>query len=297
MLQAISNLNDSYEVAALLDSDTVPPRDWLRELVAPLSDPRVGISSGNRWYMPDDLSWGGLVRYLWNAAAVVQMYWYGIAWGGSLAVRARLLREQGLLERLGRAFGEDSVICRYAIPRGWRVAFVPSLVMVNREGCSVPGFFRFLQRQLLTVRLANPWWWGVVAHGIATSAALAAALALLLFGLLSGRWGAVGWSAAGLGGYLASMILLLAIMEFYVRRILRARKEPADWLRLRSGFWALLAIPLTQAVYPIGLISTFFVRTHWWRGVQYRFGGGITVRVVKDGPYRGESVSPTDAAS
>ena len=56
----------------------------------------MGVASGNRWYMPAEATAGSLVRYLWNAAAVVQMYWYGIAWGGSLAFKTKLLREAGL---------------------------------------------------------------------------------------------------------------------------------------------------------------------------------------------------------
>ena len=35
---------------------------------------------------------------------------------------------------------------------GQRVAFVPSLMMVNREDCSMGVFFRWVKRQLLTAR-------------------------------------------------------------------------------------------------------------------------------------------------
>jgi cellulose synthase/poly-beta-1,6-N-acetylglucosamine synthase-like glycosyltransferase len=48
LLQALSELDDSYEAVALLDADTVPHRTWLAELVAPLADERVGAATGNR---------------------------------------------------------------------------------------------------------------------------------------------------------------------------------------------------------------------------------------------------------
>src|SRR4029077_13226662 len=76
VVQAISGLDESYKVVALLDADTIPHRTWLRELVAPLAAERVGAATGNRWYMPKEISWGSLVRYTWNSAAVVQMYFY-----------------------------------------------------------------------------------------------------------------------------------------------------------------------------------------------------------------------------
>ena len=143
MLQAMSHIDASHEIVALLDSDTIPHAAWLRELAAPLQDPRVGVSSGNRWYMPATPTAGSLVRYLWNAAAVVQMYWYEIGWGGSLAINAKFLRQSDLRQRLANAFGEDSTICRCARAHGYRIAFSPSLVMVNRETCSVKRRVRF----------------------------------------------------------------------------------------------------------------------------------------------------------
>jgi glycosyltransferase involved in cell wall biosynthesis len=286
MLQGISTLDESHEVVALLDSDTVPHRTWLRELVAPLADERVAAAAGNRWYMPAAASWGSLIRYLWNAAAVVQMYWYGIAWGGSLVLRTSVFRESDLLDRLGHAFGEDSTICRTLARQKLRAAFVPSAMMVNRETCNVAGFFRFVVRQLLTVRLHNPWWWAVVGHGIVTSAAQAVAAALLLVGLWTGHWEAAARAGGALALYLAAMVLLGTPMEVCVRRIVRARGEPADWLTPLTMAKILPAIPGTQAVYFAGLVATMFVRQHRWRGIVYRFGGGQKVRVIVDRPYQ-----------
>ena len=51
-LQALAKLDPSREIVAMLDGDTIPHSTWLRELAAPLKDPRVGVASGNRWYMP-----------------------------------------------------------------------------------------------------------------------------------------------------------------------------------------------------------------------------------------------------
>ena len=285
MLQAISGLDSSHEVVVLLDSDTIAHRTWLRELVAPLADERVGAAAGNRWYMPADASCGSLVRYLWNVAAVVQMYWYGIAWGGSMALKTSVFDRSDLLDRLAHAFGEDSTICRALVRAKLRVAFVPSAMMVNRETCDVPGFFHFLQRQLLTVRLHNPWWWAVVGHGIVTSAAQLFALGLLLVALLKTEWEVAAWAGGGLALYLAAMVLLMVPMEIGVQRIVRARREPTDWLSGATALRVMLAIPLTQVIYAAGLVSTFFVRIHQWRGIVYQFDGARSVRVIEDRPY------------
>ena len=67
---------------------------------------------------------GSLVRYLWNAAAVVQMYWYGLGWGGSLAFKTKLLRETDLRQSLASAFTDDIATTNCARRHGYRVAFV-----------------------------------------------------------------------------------------------------------------------------------------------------------------------------
>ncbi len=149
--------------------------------------------------MPAAPTAGSLVRYLWNAAAVVQMYWYEIGWGGSLAIKATFLRQSDLRQRLANAFGEDSTICRCARAYGYRIAFSPPLVMVNRETCSVKGVFGFLERQLLTVRLHNPWWWAVVGHGVATTAALGLSCLLGTVAAATASWSRRGLDRHGAG--------------------------------------------------------------------------------------------------
>ena len=282
MLQALAHVDASHQIVALLDSDTIPHSTWLRQLAAPLRDQRVGVSSGNRWYMPATATAGSLIRYLWNVAAVVQMYWYKIGWGGSLAIQAQFLRQSDLRQRLTHAFGEDSTICRCAKAYGYRIAFAPSLVMVNRETCSVKSVLGFLQRQLLTVRLHNPWWWAVVGHGVATSAVLGLCCLLGAVAAAIGSWRAAAWFGSGVAVYWASMVLLILPLEWCARRIVRERGEAITGFGTWGWFCTAMAIPLAQVVHFTALASAFFARTHRWRGVRYQFDGPSPVRVIED---------------
>ncbi len=224
-LQALAQLDTAHEIVAVLDADAIPHATWLRELAAPLLDPRVGVASGNRWYMPAATNCGSLVRYLWNAAAVVQMYWYGMGWGGSLAFKIKLLREADLGNCLANAFADDIATCRCARRNGYRVRFVPSLVMVNRETCSVKGLFGFLERQLLCVRLHDPWWWAVVAHGVGTTAALALCGLAGAAATATADWGAAVRLGASLAAYWISMAAMLVPLEWSARRIVRSARR------------------------------------------------------------------------
>lgn len=286
LVQVISELDDSYEVVALLDADTVPHPTWLRELVGGLSDPRVGAATGNRWYMPAKPTWAGLVRYLWNAAAIVQMGCYGIPWGGTLALRMSALRQSGLLERWGKAFCEDTMVYRALRQQGLRVAFVPSLMMINRETCDLPGFFAWVRRQLLAARLYHPGWPAVAFHGLATPLLLLLAFGTLIAASVAGNPPALAWTAAALGGYLGLLPLLLGLLERSVRRIARERGDSTAWLSLGAAARMLPAILLTQVVYAAAMLSMLGLRSVDWRGVRYRVRGPWHIQLVEYRPYQ-----------
>jgi cellulose synthase/poly-beta-1,6-N-acetylglucosamine synthase-like glycosyltransferase len=292
LLQAVEQLADSCQILAQLDADTIVHPSWLRELAGALADPLVGAATGNRWYMPQRVSAASLVRYLWNAAAVVQMFSYRIAWGGTLAVKTSVLRDAGLPDRWSRAFCEDTMLKRALRPLGLRVAFVPSLLMVNRESCDMLGFYRWCTRQLLTARLYHPYWGLVAFHGVFTTALNVAATAWLAATLVSGHWSLAGGIAGGLAAYQLMNMSMLALLEHSVRRIVSARSQIVNWIGWRGMLNTVWAIPLTQLVYAASLFSATFLRRVEWRGVTYRINGPWKIKLLKYEPFNDESRSP-----
>ena len=286
LVQAISSLDDAYDVIVQVDADTIPHRQWLRELVTPLADEQVGASTGSRWYMASESSWGTMVRYAWNAAAVVPMYWGRIAWGGTLAIKAQVFRDSDLLHRWGHAFCEDTMINTCLRRQGLRLAFVPALMMVNRETCSLSALFPWICRQLLTTRLYHRSWWGIVGHGLCTTILLIMSLGILVVALLTRDWEAAAWAGGGFVGYEAMMVLLLILLEAAVRQVVRDRGEPTAWLTRAALTRYLPAIPLAQGLYAAVLIKTMFMRTVEWRGIVYHIEGAGRIRLLEYLPYR-----------
>ena len=165
---------------------------------------------------------------------------------------------------------------------GYEIAFSPSLVMVNRETCSVKGVFGFLQRQLLAVRLHNSWWWAVVGHGVATTAVLGLSCLIGTVAVATASWNAAAWIGTALAAYWVSMVLLILSLEWCARRIVRERGETITGFGAWGWFCTALAIPLAQVVHFTALVAALFARTHRWRGVRYRFYGLSPVRVIED---------------
>lgn len=286
LLQAISELDHSYEVVALVDADTVVHNNWLRELVSPLADPKVGATTGNRWYLPTGNHWGSLVRYIGNVSSVVQMYIFQIPWGGTLAIKTKVLRQTGLLDKWSQAFCEDTMISSVLSKHGMKVKFVPSLLMLNREECDLPSLRNWIGRQLLCSRLYHPQWSAVV--GDAVSSILSPSLVFLsmLGAILTGKWDTAVMLLASYCSYTLGLLWLMLIVQEAVQQVLRHQGQHIPKLSLINIGKLFLGIPLTQWVYGLGFLSSLWMPTVKWRGVTYHIHGPWNIRLVKYQPYQ-----------
>ena len=234
--------------------------------------------------MPHHGHWGSLVRYLWNVAAVIPMWLCNIPWGGTLAVRARLLRECGLADKWTRTAVEDAPLRRALAERGLRLRFVPSLMMVNREDCTLPCSLDFVTRQLTWTRLYHPNWLVIVVHAASTTAVLAASLLTILGGWATGNAPAAAWAAAGFGFYLAAMIILTGVLESSVRHVARARGASVGWLTAGVLVRLPAAILITQAIHTLAVFAATVKRYVTWRGVRYHINGPWDIRLLENRP-------------
>lgn len=280
LVQAIEDLDPSVQFVALLDADTVPHRTWLRELATALVPESIGAATGNRWYMPEQQTTGAMVRYLWNAAAVVQMYFYKIAWGGTLAIKIDSIHRAGLIDRWRASLCEDTMLRKQLATIGQSVTFVPSLMMVNREDCTLGSFIEWVQRQLLTARLYHPLWIAVVGHGVSTAILLVWGWVVALVCLLSGELNAGLALTLSLIGYRLGMLLMAPWMEAAVASSVRERGEATRWQKDLS--WTRLAwlVLLTQWVYTWALVRCLFIRNVQWRGISYRVQGPWRIHML-----------------
>ncbi|OUL25304.1 glycosyltransferase family 2 protein [Nostoc sp. 106C] len=286
LVQAVSELDDSYQVVALVDADTVVHSNWLRELVSPLANPQIGATTGNRWYLPTGKYCGSLVRYIWNASAVVQMYFYGIPWGGTLAVKTQVLHQTGLLDKWSKAFGEDTMIRSVMGKNKFRVKFVPSLIVLNREESDLPSLRYWLQRQLLASRLYHPWWLAVVGDTILTIFIPTAIALLFLAALFTKQWHTAVFCFSCYSGYMLALLLLLLILEKEIQQLLRRHGEPETKLSSATIIKLFMGLPFTQWVYGLAMLRSLWMPTVKWRGVTYEVKGPWNLQLMDYRPYQ-----------
>jgi cellulose synthase/poly-beta-1,6-N-acetylglucosamine synthase-like glycosyltransferase len=288
LIQIIENLDDSREIVAFIDGDATPHPRWLRDLVTPLLDPRVGVTTGNRWYAPREAMWGSLVRYVWNVGAAVQMWLNNMVWAGSMAIKRSVIEEADLSSAWAKSLSTDAVLCREIRKHGHRVRFVPSVIMINREGTPLSDFVTWVQRQLLTAKLYHPQWSVVWIHALFILGVQLLGLTLLACAIAVGNGMAAAIAALGLLVYWCGSAVFVVLAELAVRRAVgRSRQRPA-WLSLRTFLRLLVALPLTNVVYPYAVLAMQRTKEVSWRGVRYRVRGADEIEIQENRPCQSE---------
>jgi len=284
LYQGVRSLDPSFDAVVILDADTNPPSGWLQELVAPLADPQFPAATALRWYIPDQPNPGSLVRYLWNAAAVVQQELYQIPWGGSLALRRDLFTKSDLLEQWKHSLSTDTVVKNAVRHAKGNVAVVLSLFLVNRETCSLRAFHHWVKRQVFVCKLYHSAWGAILTQAVLITLPQVLIAGTFLAGLIQQDGQVVLWSAISFLLYWAGVFGTLPIMENAIRQIVRRHGEPVEKWSFRQTLLTFAMVPVTQGVYISALFWLHFIRRVEWRGIEYEVTGK-QVRMVEYRPY------------
>jgi len=285
LLEAVERLDVDAEVVVTLDADTNPYSTWLAELVEPLSDDRFAVASGMRWYFPPKRNAGTLVRHLWNAAAFVQMFFYKIPWGGSLAIRWELFSQHNLAERWEHALTDDVSLFSIAKRSGKRIAYVPTVLMANHETCRLSPFFYWVRRQMLYAKLYHPSWFAVLGQCLLISVPQIVLVALMIGTAAMGKWHEFFLLTGTFAFYWLAVLGTLYPMESAIRRLMRRTNtvpERPSWGMIVA---MIVAVPLTQMVYTAAVVSLFWLKKVEWRGVWYEIGKDKMVKLIEYIPY------------
>ncbi len=292
LIQAVSELDSSYKVVALVDADAVVHSSWLRELVTPLMHPKVGATTGNRWYLAQGSYWGTLIRYIWNVSAVIQMYLYGICWGGTLAIKTQVIHETGMLERWARGLSEDTMLKGILAEYDLKVKFVPSLLIFNREECTLANLMNWMKRQLLISRLYHSQWWLVVVEAVFSTLLPNLIFVLVFVNILLAKWDVSLILFTCYSLYIFSLVLITTAVEIEVRKVINYR-----WLMPNISFTTLIKklieIPLTHWFYGYTLVSSMWMSKVYWRKIVYRIKSPFNIQLTKYHPYQSDK-QPTD---
>ncbi|MFO7677483.1 MAG: glycosyltransferase family 2 protein [Thermoplasmatota archaeon] len=183
LLTGVELIQDA-DILVFADSDIKPDGHWLKNMVIPLQDERIGATTGYRWYFPT--SWKTLLISAWNMVPIVFMFYpkYTFAWGGSTAIRKNVFERLQIKTRWKTAFSDDLVLTIAVKKAGYKIFFQPKCIMESPPEKSIRKFVLWGTRQYTWVRWYYPMFWLVSFIGfIGIQVIIALGLLLLIFGI------------------------------------------------------------------------------------------------------------------
>ena len=286
LIQGLESLDSSIQVVAFADADVVPHQTWLRELVAPLAEPSVGVTTGNQWFVPKKNQFGSAVRSVWNAGAIVPTILLGHPWAGSCAMRRQEVIDSGLLDQWRRSIVDDGPVAEAMQKLNLSVRFVPSLMMLNQEACELKFCWSYIRRMLTWSRLFESTYFLTVLHAFILQGTVLVGIGLAVYWCILANGWLAGLAIGGLFMFWLGNAIGYVLIGRGVQR--HSHDERVDWEEIgwRHYLPILPAIPLTHFIYWVSAIRACFVRTIEWRKVVYRVKSGGQVEMVEYRPYR-----------
>lgn len=262
LMAAVRATRRRSDLFAFADSDTRVSPAWLRALAAPLADPRVGASTGYRWFVPAPATFWTLMRGVWDAvcAGMLGPGDNPFVWGGSMALRKETFFEIGVFERWKTAVSDDYAVAAAVTAAGLTIAYAPGALAPSFDRIGGPAFFEWSRRQLILTRFYRPrlWQTGLVAH-ILYCGGMAASLAALF----AGRRLAV--------CALAAQLLPGMLKGWNRAKLARASLPEYDgWFR-RYSWTHVLWVPAATWLWLVALLAAAFQNHIEWRGRRYDF--------------------------
>ena len=165
---AIEGLPPDFEFLAFADSDGRPGKSWLKKLVAPLADARVGATTTMRWLIPNRSNLATVLLAAWNAPIVTMLSEKGknFCWGGGMAIRRDVFDKIGVAEDWKNSISDDYSMTR-ALQRANRpIMFLPECLTLSYVETDFPGLLEFTNRQILITRVyaQEMWAFGLATH-------------------------------------------------------------------------------------------------------------------------------------
>jgi cellulose synthase/poly-beta-1,6-N-acetylglucosamine synthase-like glycosyltransferase len=274
---AIERVGERFDAFVFCDSDGRPPRGWLKRLVGPLAEPRLGAATTFRWYLVERGGFWNALLSAWNAPLATFLGEHGnnFCWGGGTAIRREMFDSLHVMARWQGAASDDFALTRVLRDANAPIRFVPECLVPSIASTTAAGFFEFTNRQMILTRVYEPrlWWRGGLAHFVY------ALMLILGISIAAGNW------VAGLPIFQIITLMLLPPLLAVVRGVLRLVavvdllpewKQP---LLAQGWIWTVLA-PLVPLVSLWNHFVSATTRRITWRGVRYELASPAVTRVL-----------------
>lgn len=276
--EAIPYADPSSEAFVFIDSDSRPPKEWLRNLVAPLADATIGAATGYRWFISKNQTFASEMRNMWNASiasALGPNRETNFCWGGATAIRREVFEQLDIREKWRGTLSDDFTLTHAVKNAGLEIHFVPRALTPSIEDCSVHELFEFTTRQMKITRVYSPnlWIMSFVGSGLFTIVMISTLLIVI-------------FSARNDLKVAAAMLTLVSVTILSIGK---------SWLRMKAVMLVLVPygsklqrqmlsqLTLWSLAPPLFLynsVAALLSRRITWRGTIYEMTSSTETRIL-----------------
>jgi cellulose synthase/poly-beta-1,6-N-acetylglucosamine synthase-like glycosyltransferase len=278
--EAVLHIADESKIFVFVDSDARPAENWLRALIAPLHDEKIGAATGYRWFISKKNNFVSAMLAVWNASiasALGANTKSNFCWGGSMAMRRDIFEKLEIREKWRGTLSDDYTVTRVLKKAGLPICFVPQALTASIEDCTFRQLLEFTTRQMKITRVYAPNLW------IASFIGSFLFVLVFVWGILILIFGATGefsfWFA------LAALLIVSVLSIGKARLRLNAvklvlksyRKELDEQFWTQNTLWV-----LSPALFLYNCFAALISRKIIWRGIKYQLNSPELTSIIRE---------------
>ena len=276
--EAVLLVSDESHIFVFVDSDARPGKNWLRDLIAPLKDEKIGAASGYRWFISKKMSFASELRSVWNASiasALGANAKNNFVWGGSMAMRRETFEKLDIGEKWRGVLSDDFAVTRAMKAADLPIHFVPQALTASIENCSLRELFEFTTRQIKITRVYAPNLWIQAFIGaFLFNLVIIWSLFILVFG------------SVGNFSFWFALIALILIFAFSIGkawlRLAAVKLVLKDYEKdLRKQIWTQTTLWIfSSALFFWNCSCALISRKIVWRGIRYQLDSPVQTSII-----------------
>jgi hypothetical protein len=238
-------------------------------------DPRVGATTGYRWFVSEGFDLSSEICSVWNASiasALGPNQNSNFCWGGSMALSREVFEACEILRHWRGALSDDFVVTNVLKRYGKQIVFVPAALTVSLIEMSPLEVVEFTTRQMKITRVYAPklWMSCLLGSTLFTSFVMLSLLNILYFRTLT-----------LLTALCLSIVLFCSVAKSVLRLkavslILKDESFRVYWQFItHSTLWI-----ASTLLYLYNSVVAIFSRRITWRGIRYRLISQHKIEII-----------------